>query len=171
LRPWSRWARRSAGPAARSSPPRTAAAAIAVSPDGTPDDPKGIPVFARKGETLDEYWWWSSSTSSRTSLAILIASIVLLDTAVQSLNILNATRLFAIAGNARSRVNTAMITSNFVAGSIGSAAARLLWTAGGWTAVTTTELIFAAFGFMVWLLGRRGPLVIPQAEPAVAAHL
>jgi hypothetical protein len=43
-----------------------AAAAIAVGPDGTPDDPKGIPVFARKGETLDEYWWWSSSTSSAT---------------------------------------------------------------------------------------------------------
>jgi adenosylhomocysteinase len=34
-----------------------AAAAIAVGPDGTPDDPKGIPVFAWKGETLEEYWW------------------------------------------------------------------------------------------------------------------
>ena len=29
-----------------------AAAAVAVGPDGTPDDPKGIPVFAWKGETL-----------------------------------------------------------------------------------------------------------------------
>ena len=34
-----------------------AAAAVAVGPDGTPDDPKGIPVFAWKGETLEEYWW------------------------------------------------------------------------------------------------------------------
>jgi adenosylhomocysteinase len=34
-----------------------AAAAIAVGPDGTPDNPKGIPVFAWKGETLEEYWW------------------------------------------------------------------------------------------------------------------
>jgi adenosylhomocysteinase len=34
-----------------------AAAAVAVGPDGTPADPKGIPVFAWKGETLDEYWW------------------------------------------------------------------------------------------------------------------
>src|ERR1700691_1643871 len=33
-----------------------AAAAIAVGPDGTPEDPKGIPVFAWKGETLEEYW-------------------------------------------------------------------------------------------------------------------
>ena len=34
-----------------------AAAAVAVGPDGTVDDPQGIPVFAWKGETLEEYWW------------------------------------------------------------------------------------------------------------------
>ncbi len=34
-----------------------AAAAIAVGPTGTPEDPQGIPVFAWKGETLEEYWW------------------------------------------------------------------------------------------------------------------
>src|SRR5260221_6777377 len=34
-----------------------AAAAVAVGPDGTPDDPRGVPVFAWKGETLTEYWW------------------------------------------------------------------------------------------------------------------
>src|SRR5579863_9184046 len=34
-----------------------AAAAVAVGPDGTPTDPKGVPVFAWKGETLTEYWW------------------------------------------------------------------------------------------------------------------
>src|SRR6187431_2385731 len=33
-----------------------AAAALAVGPEGTPADPKGIPVFAWKGETLEEYW-------------------------------------------------------------------------------------------------------------------
>ncbi|MGE3193468.1 MAG: adenosylhomocysteinase [Microbacteriaceae bacterium] len=34
-----------------------AAAAIAVGPAGTPDAPAGVPVFAWKGETLEEYWW------------------------------------------------------------------------------------------------------------------
>jgi adenosylhomocysteinase len=34
-----------------------AAAAVAVGPGGTPDSPRGIPVFAWKGETLAEYWW------------------------------------------------------------------------------------------------------------------
>ncbi len=34
-----------------------AAAAVAVGPDGTVDDPKGVPVYAWKGETLEDYWW------------------------------------------------------------------------------------------------------------------
>jgi len=34
-----------------------AAAAIVVGPDGTPENPSGVPVFAWKGETLEEYWW------------------------------------------------------------------------------------------------------------------
>jgi len=34
-----------------------AAAAVAVGPEGMPDDPRGVPVFAWKGETLEEYWW------------------------------------------------------------------------------------------------------------------
>ncbi len=34
-----------------------AAAAIAVGPKGTAENPAGVPVFAWKGETLEEYWW------------------------------------------------------------------------------------------------------------------
>jgi adenosylhomocysteinase len=34
-----------------------AAAAVVVGPDGTPENPAGVPVFAWKGETLEEYWW------------------------------------------------------------------------------------------------------------------
>jgi adenosylhomocysteinase len=34
-----------------------AAAAVAVGPEGTPEDPRGVPVYAWKGETLEEYWW------------------------------------------------------------------------------------------------------------------
>ncbi|GBD46472.1 Adenosylhomocysteinase [bacterium HR41] len=39
-----------------------AAAAVVVGPDGTPDEPRGVPVFAWKGETLDEYWWCIDQT-------------------------------------------------------------------------------------------------------------
>jgi adenosylhomocysteinase len=34
-----------------------AAAAIVVGRHGTPEEPQGVPVFAWKGETLEEYWW------------------------------------------------------------------------------------------------------------------
>jgi adenosylhomocysteinase len=34
-----------------------AAAAVVVGPDGTPETPRGVPVYAWKGETLEEYWW------------------------------------------------------------------------------------------------------------------
>nr|MDQ6936558.1 adenosylhomocysteinase [Actinomycetota bacterium] len=34
-----------------------AAAAVVVGPNGTPENPQGVPVFAWKGETLEEYWW------------------------------------------------------------------------------------------------------------------
>src|ERR1700753_4064779 len=34
-----------------------APAAVVVGPTGTPEDPQGVPVYAWKGETLEEYWW------------------------------------------------------------------------------------------------------------------
>jgi adenosylhomocysteinase len=41
-----------------------AAAAVVVGPDGTPDDPQGVPVYAWKGETLEEYWWCTEQALS-----------------------------------------------------------------------------------------------------------
>ena len=41
-----------------------AAAAVVVGPDGTPEDPRGVPVFAWKGETLEEYWWCTEQALS-----------------------------------------------------------------------------------------------------------
>jgi len=34
-----------------------AAAAVVVGPNGTAENPQGVPVYAWKGETLEEYWW------------------------------------------------------------------------------------------------------------------
>ncbi len=41
-----------------------AAAAIAVGAAGTAEDPQGVPVFAWKGETLEEYWWCTEQMMS-----------------------------------------------------------------------------------------------------------
>src|SRR4051812_47644566 len=39
-----------------------AAAAVVVGPNGTVDDPQGVPVYAWKGESLEEYWWCIEQT-------------------------------------------------------------------------------------------------------------
>ncbi len=41
-----------------------AAAAVAVGPQGTPEEPRGVPVYAWKGETLEEYWWCTEQALS-----------------------------------------------------------------------------------------------------------
>ena len=41
-----------------------AAAAVVVGPGGTPEAPQGVPVFAWKGETLEEYWWCTEQMRS-----------------------------------------------------------------------------------------------------------
>ena len=41
-----------------------AAAAVVVGKDGTPDNPQGVPVYAWKGETLEEYWWCTEQALS-----------------------------------------------------------------------------------------------------------
>jgi adenosylhomocysteinase len=41
-----------------------AAAAVVVGPEGTPEDPQGVSVFAWKGETLEEYWWCADQALS-----------------------------------------------------------------------------------------------------------
>jgi adenosylhomocysteinase len=41
-----------------------AAAAVVVGPDGTLEDPRGVPVYAWKGETLEEYWWCTQQALS-----------------------------------------------------------------------------------------------------------
>jgi len=48
---------------------------------------------------------------------------------------------------------------NFLGGALGSAAAAVLWSHGGWVAVTVAGAVLSAFALAVWGLGRRGALV------------
>ena len=101
------------------------------------------------------------------SVAVLIVVIVLVDIAVQALNILNQTRVFSLSQEARSRTNTAFVTSNFIGGAVGSAAATFLWSIDGWTAVVTAEMALCLLGLGVWAIGRHKALVaVPPSNPA-----
>ncbi|MEU5645236.1 MFS transporter [Streptomyces milbemycinicus] len=98
------------------------------------------------------------------SVAGILVAVVLLDIAVQGVNILNQTRLFAVAPQDRSRLNTAFVTCNFLGGAVGSAAASALWSAGGWTAVSLTGAGLACVALLVWAIGRRGPLLPERSD-------
>jgi predicted MFS family arabinose efflux permease len=103
------------------------------------------------------------ATAGGRSAAIVLVAVVVLDIAVQALSILNQARAFAVSHEHRSRVNTAVVTGNFAGGVSGSAMAAVLWSAGGWTAVTTTCAILSGTALLVWALGRRGPLQVPTS--------
>ena len=97
------------------------------------------------------------------SIVVVLLAVLLLDVAVQAANVLNQTRLFSVDPAARSRLNTAFVTSNFIGGAIGSALASVLWNAGGWTAVTIGGAVLAGFAATVWAVHRnRGLVVEPE---------
>jgi predicted MFS family arabinose efflux permease len=98
--------------------------------------------------------------AARTSLAGLVAAAVLLDLAVQANLVLGQTRLMALPGDARSRLNTAMVACSFCGGAAGSVSAGPVWAAGGWPAVMATALCIAGLGFVVWLASRRSRLAV-----------
>ncbi|GAA2186800.1 MFS transporter [Micromonospora lupini] len=98
------------------------------------------------------------------SVALLLIAIVMIDVALQTQALLNRARLFALSPEARSRLNTALATGNFIGAAVGSTAATTLWALGGWTAVTATGMGLCCFALAVWALGRRGPLLIRGRE-------
>jgi predicted MFS family arabinose efflux permease len=97
------------------------------------------------------------------SVVLVVVAILLLDVAVQGISILNQTRMFAVSAQERSRLNTAFVTNNFLWGAFGSVLATVLWSAGGWLAVTLCGAGLAALALVVWAVGRRGPLVVPAS--------
>lgn len=92
--------------------------------------------------------------AGKHSLIVLLVAIVLLDIAIQTINILNQTRIFAVDPAARSRLNTAFVVSNFIGGSIGSTLAGILWQHGGWSSVTLAAALLIVVALGVWLAGR-----------------
>jgi predicted MFS family arabinose efflux permease len=99
------------------------------------------------------------------SVVVIVVAIVLLDVAIQGHNITVQTRMFQVDPSARSRINTAFVTNNFVCGAIGSGLATVLWGSGGWTAVCVAGAILAGFALTVWLVGRRDALRIGVSAP------
>jgi predicted MFS family arabinose efflux permease len=91
-------------------------------------------------------------------VVLLVLGIVVLDVGIQGQNILAQSRVFQISAEARSRLNTAYIAGNFVGGAIGSVTATLMWSAGGWSAVSLTGAGLSAVALVLWVCTRNGAL-------------
>ncbi len=65
----------------------------------------------------------------------LIAGVLLLDLAVQAVQVSNQTRVYALRPDARSRLNMVYMTLYFLGGSFGAFVASASWRAFGWTGV------------------------------------
>ncbi|MEV6018220.1 MULTISPECIES: MFS transporter [unclassified Streptomyces] len=76
------------------------------------------------------------------------AGLLLLDVAVQSGQVANQARIFALRPEARARLNTAYMTCAFLGGSVGSWAGVRAYTAFGWTGVCTLVALLSGLALL-----------------------
>jgi len=85
-----------------------------------------------------------------TSIAWLIAGIVLLDLAMQCIHISNQSRVYALLPGARNRLNTVYMTVSFTGTSLGSAIGLLVWDRASWNGVCIAGMILSMLAFSVY---------------------
>ena len=96
--------------------------------------------------------------AGKTSLAALIAGIVVLDIGTQGMQITNQAIIYALRPDARSRINSAYMVCYFIGGATGSVTAGLVYAAGGWR---WTCALGAGFGLLTMAMA-----AFDRARPA-----
>ncbi len=87
-----------------------------------------------------------------TSIWPILAGALLLGVGIQGVGVLTQTRLFTLTTDARSRLDTALVTSGFLVGAARSVIATWLWDLGGWTVVAGGPV---GLGLLGWAASRR----------------
>jgi predicted MFS family arabinose efflux permease len=88
------------------------------------------------------------------SLAGLAVGVVLLDLGVQSNQITNQARIYALSPHMRNRLNTVYMATYFAGGALGSASGALARTVGGWPAVSFIGGAFGALALGIFVVVR-----------------
>lgn len=99
----------------------------------------------------------------RNSILVLLLAILILDIAVQGVQVLNQSIIYDLAPEARSRINSAYMTVYFIGASAGSAAGAYAHEHAGWGGAVTLGAVLAVLSFLAALPGpRRTVAGIPE---------
>ncbi|OOP60381.1 MFS transporter [Arthrobacter sp. SRS-W-1-2016] len=91
------------------------------------------------------------------SIIILVVAIILLDVAARAIATLAQARVLSADHDARSRLNTAYVVSNFIGGAAGSTLGTALWQLGGWTAVVIGGAVLSGIALAAWAVSGHRP--------------
>lgn len=94
---------------------------------------------------------WLPTVFGQTSLAALIVGILVLDFASQSLHITNQSEIYRLHPEARSRLNSAYMTTYFLGGAAGSGLSTVAYSHFGWNGVCVLGAIFGIVLVVTWL--------------------
>lgn len=103
-----------------------------------------------------------------TSLVALLVGIIVLDFAVQAVQITNQSTIYALRPDARSRITTAYMVAYFLGGVSGSLGSAVAYSAGGWDAVCGLGLAIALIGLIAWVWVARRDAKAAGAAKATA---
>lgn len=117
---------------------------------------------------------WILLDFGSSSLIALLVGIVVLDFAVQAVQISNQSTIYALRPDARSRITTAYMVAYFVGGVSGSVGSSLAYGAGGWNAVCGLGFAIALVGLIGWIVFARRAAAeagTAAASPKAAARV
>lgn len=93
-------------------------------------------------------WFGTSSIWS------VIVGALVLNIGIQWAGVLTQTRLLSLSTDARSRLNTALVTTNFLFGATFSALGAVVWSQGGWPAVVVCGCAALGLGLLTWVVAK-----------------
>jgi predicted MFS family arabinose efflux permease len=97
--------------------------------------------------------------SGRTSLAALIVGIIVLDVGTQGMQITNQSIIYALAPDARSRINSAYMVCYFIGGAIGSVLAGTIYASRGWSGICVLGAAFGLLSLAMTVFDRLRPVL------------
>jgi predicted MFS family arabinose efflux permease len=109
---------------------------------------------------------WLGGGAGVGALVALAVGLLVFDAGAQGVHISNQTIIYALRPDARSRLNSAYMTSFFLGGALGSGLSALAYESHGWAGVCVLGATFPVAGLVVWAvdsLRRRANAVAPTS--------